>query len=135
MKGSSTAVASDYQEDQPGTGSPSTPKVHLQLSPSNYNFPSVIALLTVTYIPERLSDMTTAAAPATSPSVGPSDTVLLPGQPIGAEYLRDPKPTVGKGCYEHKGRMLASIIGRARRDGQVSPAILPVYACGGEGTY
>ena len=83
--------------------------------PTLFPPPSIMAITSTT---------NNTGSSSSSTSVGPSEHVLLPGQPIPAAYLRDPKPAVGKGCYEHQGRMLSSVIGRARREGQVRPLAL-----------
>ncbi|WVQ80611.1 hypothetical protein IAT38_002716 [Cryptococcus sp. DSM 104549] len=48
-----------------------------------------------------------------------SSTILLPGQPLPANLTAPPLPQCGSGCYEHNGRILASIVGRPRRNGAV----------------
>lgn len=47
-------------------------------------------------------------------------SLLLPGQPLPAQLIAPPLPKCGKGCYEHNGQILASVVGRPRRDGAVS---------------
>lgn len=93
--------------------------LHPKVRPSSSTLSNLLPFYNspTTATTDRRMAVTTAAND--SSSIGPSETVLLPGQPIPVAYLRDPKPTIGKGCYEHGGRVLCSVIGRARRDGQV----------------
>ncbi|OCF41480.1 exosome complex component CSL4 [Kwoniella heveanensis CBS 569] len=52
-----------------------------------------------------------------------SSALLLPGQPLPAELVTPPLPQCGSGCYQLNGRILASVIGRPRRDGAVVSVI------------
>ncbi|ODN74389.1 hypothetical protein, variant 2 [Cryptococcus amylolentus CBS 6039] len=45
--------------------------------------------------------------------------ILLPGQPLPPNLTAPPLPKAGRGCYEHNGQILASVVGRPRRDGAV----------------
>ncbi|KAL1409750.1 hypothetical protein Q8F55_003747 [Vanrija albida] len=49
--------------------------------------------------------------------------LLLPGQPLPAAYTTPPLPAAGDGCYEYGGKILASVVGRPRRDGAVVSVI------------
>lgn len=51
-----------------------------------------------------------------------SQPILLPGQPLPSNFTQPPLPQCGSGCYEYNGRIIASVIGRPRRDGHVSGA-------------
>jgi exosome complex component CSL4 len=53
------------------------------------------------------------------PSTTAQSALLLPGQPLPSNITKDPKPFIGAGCYEYGGKVLASVIGRPRRDGAV----------------
>ena len=64
-------------------------------------------------------------AQVATPGPGPSTTahmsaILLPGQPLPSSFTKEPRPFIGSGCYEQGGKILASVVGRARRDGSVS---------------
>ncbi|OXC69408.1 hypothetical protein AYX13_01969 [Cryptococcus neoformans] len=48
-----------------------------------------------------------------------SPSLLLPGQPLPAQLITPPLPKCGKGCYERNGQIVASVVGRPRRDGAV----------------
>ncbi|WVF69377.1 hypothetical protein IAT40_004153 [Kwoniella sp. CBS 6097] len=48
-----------------------------------------------------------------------SSALLLPGQPLPADLVTPPLPQCGPGCYELNGRILASVIGRPKRDGAI----------------
>ncbi|WVO19222.1 uncharacterized protein IAS62_000500 [Cryptococcus decagattii] len=50
-------------------------------------------------------------------------SLLLPGQPLPAQLIAPPLPKCGKGCYEHNGQILASVVGRPQRDGAVVSVI------------
>ncbi|WVR06167.1 hypothetical protein IAU60_003197 [Kwoniella sp. DSM 27419] len=52
-----------------------------------------------------------------------STGILLPGQPLPANLVAPPLPQCGPGCYELNGRILASVIGRPKRDGAVVSVI------------
>ncbi|AAW43097.1 hypothetical protein CNBD4680 [Cryptococcus deneoformans B-3501A] len=52
-----------------------------------------------------------------------SPSLLLPGQPLPAQLITPPLPKCGKGCYERNGQILASVVGRPRRDGAVVSVI------------
>ncbi|WVN86450.1 uncharacterized protein L203_101614 [Cryptococcus depauperatus CBS 7841] len=43
-------------------------------------------------------------------------SIYLPGQPLSSSF---PLPQCGRGCYEKDGRILASVVGRHKRDGAV----------------
>jgi exosome complex RNA-binding protein Rrp4 len=45
--------------------------------------------------------------------------LVLPGQPLPAAFNTTPLPQCGTGCYEHEGKILASVVGRPVRDGSV----------------
>ncbi|WWC70521.1 uncharacterized protein I206_104472 [Kwoniella pini CBS 10737] len=48
-----------------------------------------------------------------------SSTILLPGQPLPSNLTTPPLPACGSGCYESNGRIIASIVGKPRRDGSI----------------
>ncbi|CAD6567753.1 MAG: exosome 3'-_5 exonuclease subunit ski4 (Csl4) [Tremellales sp. Tagirdzhanova-0007] len=48
-----------------------------------------------------------------------STSILLPGQPLPPSFTTPPLPICGLGCYEYRGRILASVVGRAKRDGTI----------------
>lgn len=48
-----------------------------------------------------------------------SSTILIPGQPLPANFTQPPLPQPGSGCYLANGQIIASILGRPRRDGAV----------------
>ncbi|KAK4687085.1 exosome complex component CSL4, partial [Tremellales sp. Uapishka_1] len=48
-----------------------------------------------------------------------SSNILLPGQPLPSNLITPPLPLCGSGCYELGGRILASIVGRPKRDGSI----------------
>ena len=48
-----------------------------------------------------------------------TSAILLPGQPLPANFTAPPIPQCGMGCYEYGGKILASVVGRPFRDGSV----------------
>ncbi|WWD18281.1 hypothetical protein CI109_102731 [Kwoniella shandongensis] len=48
-----------------------------------------------------------------------SSQILLPGQPIPNSLVAPPVPQLGAGVYEYGGKILASIVGRPKREGAV----------------
>lgn len=78
------------------------------------------ALQEHTYPTLHLHTMAAAAGPGPS-SQAHMSALLLPGQPVPSSFTKEPRPFIGAGCYEAAGgKVLASIVGRARRDGSVS---------------
>jgi exosome complex component CSL4 len=49
--------------------------------------------------------------------------ILVPGQPLPASMIAPPMPKCGVGCYETGGKILASVVGRPKRDGAVSARV------------
>ncbi|WRT67584.1 uncharacterized protein IL334_004556 [Kwoniella shivajii] len=52
-----------------------------------------------------------------------TSAMLLPGQPLPANLVAPPLPQCGSGCYELNGRIIASVIGKPKRDGSIVSVI------------
>lgn len=78
-------------------------------------------ILTTTSI-SSVHDMTTMEAS--------TSRLLLPGQPLPHNLTAPPLPQCGVGCYELGGKILASVVGKPRRDGAVSRADGSIELCG-----